>query len=78
LRSLARETREREALYIPFAAGGDFDLSGRNLGYHASKYLNNRPIVSLKKVGAPGAIGSTCRLPRWGYGNESAAPIAPF
>ncbi len=43
---------------VPFAAGGDSDLSGRNVGHHASKYLNNRSIVSLNKVGASGAIGS--------------------
>ena len=30
---------------IPFAAGGDSDLSGRNVAAHASKYLNNQPIV---------------------------------
>ena len=43
---------------IPFASGGDSDLSGRNVAHHASKYLNNRPIVSLNRVGASGAIGS--------------------
>ena len=43
---------------IPFASGGDSDLSGRNVAHHASKYLNNRPTVSLNKVGASGAIGS--------------------
>lgn len=43
---------------IPFAAGGDSDISGRNVAQHASKYLNNRPIVSLNRVGASGAIGS--------------------
>jgi tripartite-type tricarboxylate transporter receptor subunit TctC len=26
---------------IPFAAGGDSDLSGRNVAQHAQKYLNN-------------------------------------
>ena len=44
---------------IPFASGGDSDLSGRNVAHHASKYLNNRPIVSLNRVGASGAIGAT-------------------
>ena len=29
---------------IPFAAGGDSGLSGRNAGHHASKHLNNKPI----------------------------------
>ncbi len=43
---------------IPFASGGDSDLSGRNVAHHASKYLNNRPIVSLNRVGASGAIGA--------------------
>ena len=44
---------------IPFASGGDSDLSGRNVAHHASKYLNTRPIVSLNRVGASGAIGAT-------------------
>src|SRR5690242_14351687 len=43
---------------IPYAAGGDSDLSGRNLAQHASKYLNNVPIVSINKTGASGAIGA--------------------
>lgn len=43
---------------IPFAAGGDSDLSGRNVGQHASKYLNNQPIVPLNRVGASGVIGA--------------------
>jgi tripartite-type tricarboxylate transporter receptor subunit TctC len=43
---------------IPFASGGDSDLSGRNVAHHASKYLNNRPIVSINRVGASGAIGA--------------------
>ena len=43
---------------IPFGAGGDSDISGRNVAQHASKYLNNRPIVSLNRVGASGSIGS--------------------
>ena len=29
------------------------------MAHHASKYLNNRPIVSLNRVGASGAIGAT-------------------
>lgn len=40
---------------IPFAAGGDSDLSGRNVAQHASKYLNNATIVSVNRVGAIGA-----------------------
>ncbi|MGQ0655364.1 MAG: Bug family tripartite tricarboxylate transporter substrate binding protein [Betaproteobacteria bacterium] len=43
---------------IPFAAGGDSDLSGRNLATHASKYLNNTPIVAVNRTGASGAIGT--------------------
>jgi tripartite-type tricarboxylate transporter receptor subunit TctC len=43
---------------IPFAAGGDSDLSGRNVAQTASKYLNNIPIVSVNRVGASGAIGA--------------------
>ena len=44
---------------IPFAAGGDADLSGRNIAQTASKYLNNATIVSANRVGASGAIGAT-------------------
>ena len=43
---------------IPFAAGGDSDLSGRNVAAHASKYLNNQPIIALNRTGASGAIGT--------------------
>jgi tripartite-type tricarboxylate transporter receptor subunit TctC len=43
---------------IPFAAGGDSDLSGRNVAAHAQKYLNNQPIVSVNRTGASGAIGA--------------------
>lgn len=43
---------------IPFAAGGDSDLSGRNVAMHASKYLNNTPIVAVNRTGASGAIGA--------------------
>jgi tripartite-type tricarboxylate transporter receptor subunit TctC len=43
---------------IPFAAGGDSDLSGRNVAAHASKYLNNVPIVPVNRTGASGAIGA--------------------
>src|SRR5688572_20144987 len=45
-------------LIIPFAAGGDSDLSGRNVATHASKYLNNQPIVPVNRTGASGAIGA--------------------
>jgi len=43
---------------IPFAAGGDSDLSGRNVAAHGSKYLNNQPIVAVNRTGASGAIGA--------------------
>src|SRR6185436_5592820 len=43
---------------IPFAAGGDSDLSGRNVALNATKYLDNKPIVALNRVGASGAIGA--------------------
>jgi tripartite-type tricarboxylate transporter receptor subunit TctC len=43
---------------IPFAAGGDSDLSGRNVALHAAKYLNNVPIVAINRTGASGAIGT--------------------
>ena len=43
---------------IPFAAGGDSDLSGRNVGQHASKYLNNQPILPVNRTGASGVIGA--------------------
>jgi tripartite-type tricarboxylate transporter receptor subunit TctC len=43
---------------IPFAAGGDSDLSGRNVAVHAQKYLNNQPIVPVNRAGASGAIGT--------------------
>ena len=44
---------------IPFAAGGDSDLSGRNVAMAASKYLNNTPIIAVNRVGASGAIAAT-------------------
>ena len=46
-------------LIVAFAAGGDSDLSGRNLAQHAQKYLNNQPLVVMNRVGASGQIGST-------------------
>ena len=45
-------------LVVPFSAGGDSDLSDRNLAQHAQKYLGNRPIVVGNRVGASGSIGS--------------------
>src|SRR5262245_66437934 len=43
---------------IAFAAGGDSDLSGRNIAQHVSKYLNKPPIVPVNRVGASGVIGT--------------------
>ncbi len=50
-------------LVIPFAAGGDADLSGRNVAQTASKYLNNTPIVSVNRVGASGAMMAKNAVP---------------
>lgn len=54
---------------IPFAAGGDSDLSGRNVAQHASKYLNNQPIIPVNRVGASGVIGASAvqNAPADGY-----------
>jgi len=56
-------------LIVAFAAGGDSDLSGRNLAQHAPKYLNNQPLVVMNRVGASGQIGSmaTRTAPADGY-----------
>lgn len=44
---------------IPFAAGGDSDLSGRNVAQVAPKFMANKvPIVSVNRVGASGSIGA--------------------
>ena len=43
---------------IPFAAGGDSDLSGRNVAQHAQKFLNNQPIIAVNRVGASGTIAA--------------------
>jgi tripartite-type tricarboxylate transporter receptor subunit TctC len=42
---------------VPFSAGGDADLAGRNLGAVAQGILK-QPIVIVNRVGASGAIGS--------------------
>jgi len=44
-------------LVIPFSAGGDSDLAGRNLANVAQKYLG-QPLVPVNRVGASGTIGS--------------------
>jgi tripartite-type tricarboxylate transporter receptor subunit TctC len=46
------------ALTVGFAAGGDSDLSARNLGQTAPKYLGKQPMVVVNRVGASGAIAS--------------------
>lgn len=56
--ALAQYPSKLITLVVPFAAGGDSDLSGRILAQHAPKYLNNRPIVVANRVGASGSIGS--------------------
>jgi tripartite-type tricarboxylate transporter receptor subunit TctC len=45
-------------LVIPFAAGGDSDLSGRLMAQYLAKYLGNASFVPLNRVGASGSIGS--------------------
>ncbi|HET9576743.1 MAG TPA: tripartite tricarboxylate transporter substrate binding protein [Usitatibacter sp.] len=42
---------------VPFSAGGDADLAGRNLGA-AAQALLKQPVVVVNKAGASGAIGS--------------------
>lgn len=44
-------------LVIPFSAGGDADLAGRNLAQAAQTVLK-QPLVPVNRVGASGAIGS--------------------
>ncbi len=57
--ALAQDYPTKPILFvIPYAAGGDSDLSGRNVAQHASKYLNNRIIVPFNRVGASGVIGA--------------------
>jgi len=45
-------------LVIPFAAGGDSDLSGRLLAQYVARYLGNATFVPLNRVGASGSIGT--------------------
>ncbi len=42
---------------VPFSAGGDADLAGRNLGAVAQGLIR-QPVVIVNKAGASGAIGS--------------------
>ena len=48
-------------IIVAFAAGGDSDISARNLAQHAPKYLNNQPLVVLNRVGASGLMGPSTR-----------------
>lgn len=56
--ALAQYPSKPITFIVPFAAGGDSDLSGRNLAQYAPKYLNNQPILVVNRVGASGSIGS--------------------
>ena len=56
--ALAQYPSKPITFIVPFAAGGDSDLSGRNVAQHAQKYLNNQPIVAVNRVGASGVIGA--------------------
>ena len=44
-------------LVVPYSAGSDADLSGRNLAQHASRYLAESVVV-MNQPGASGAIGT--------------------
>ena len=56
--ALAQYPSKPVTFVVPFAAGGDSDLSGRNLAQYAQKYLGKPPIVVANRVGASGSIGS--------------------
>jgi tripartite-type tricarboxylate transporter receptor subunit TctC len=56
--ALAQYPSKPITLIAPAAAGGDADLSGRNLAQHAQKFLNNQPILVVNRPGASTAIGS--------------------
>jgi len=40
------------------AAGGDADLSGRNLAQHSQKFLNNQPVLVVNRPGASNLVGT--------------------
>ena len=67
--ALAQYPAKPITFVVPFAAGGDSDLSGRILAQQASKYLGNRPILVANRVGASGSIGSMVvkNAPKDGY-----------
>lgn len=56
--ALAQYPAKPVTFIVPFAAGGDSDLSGRNVAQHAQKYMNNQPFVVVNRVGASGSIGA--------------------
>jgi len=56
--ALAQYPQKPITFVVAFGAGGDSDLSGRNLAQHAPKYLGNATIVVVNRVGASGAIGT--------------------
>ena len=58
LPALAQYPAKPVTIVSPFAAGGDSDLSARNLAQHVAKYMNNQPIVVINRVGASGSIGT--------------------
>jgi tripartite-type tricarboxylate transporter receptor subunit TctC len=45
-------------LVVPYSAGSDADLAGRNLAQHAPRYLGGQGIVVVNQPGASGAIGT--------------------
>jgi tripartite-type tricarboxylate transporter receptor subunit TctC len=67
--ALAQYPSKPITLVVAFAAGGDSDLSGRNLAQHAQKYLGKQPLIVVNRVGASGSIGSMVvrNAPRDGY-----------
>lgn len=57
LPALAAYPEKPITFVVPFTAGGDADLAGRNLGQSAQALLK-QPIVVVNQVGASGAIGA--------------------
>ena len=56
--ALAQYPSKPITLIAPAGAGGDADLSARNLAQHAQKFLNNQPVVVVNRAGASTAIGA--------------------
>lgn len=55
--ALAQYPSKPITLVAPFAAGGDSDLSARNLAQAAQRFLG-QPVVVVNRAGASGTIGS--------------------